>query len=167
MTPISNDSAVVTAEHKLDHRLIFRATLALAKWRLAIAALVFGLLTDSLIYFFVLIEEQEILWQTSPLFIGIPLMGIGGQLLRLHAVSRKYASSLPPSQRVVRYAFRYALIAWSEHFKALEKTGYFLLFHNRYDVSVIPKSAFEPHGIPTFRKILRSKLGDRAQVAHN
>ena len=180
MTPISIDGAVVTAEYELDHRLIFRANLALAKWRLTIAVLILSLLVGSLIYFFVLIEEQEILWQTSPLFIGIPLLGIGGQLLRLHAVSRKYVSSLLPSQRVVRYAFRaeadgyevllgesYSLIGWSDHLKVLEKPGYFLLFHNRYDINIIPKSAFEPHGISTFRKILRSKLGDRAHIGHN
>jgi hypothetical protein len=179
MTPISNDGAVVTAEHEVDHRLIFRAHLALAKWRLAAAVLVMGLLIASLIYFFVLIGEQKILWQTSPLFIGFPLLGIGGQMLRLHATSRKYVASLLPSQRVVRYAFRaeasayevlfgesYGLITWADHLKALEQSDYFLLVLNRQNITVIPKSAFEQHGISVFRNILKSKLGERAHVAN-
>ncbi len=174
------DGTVVTAEYELRHQLIFRAYLTLAKWRLVLAAFVIALLIGSLIYFFVLLGEQEILLQTSPLFIGAPLLGIGGQLLRLHASARKSVSSLLPSQRVVRYAFRadaeayevffgdsYGLISWSDHLKAWEKSGFFLLFLTGQDVSVIPKSAFEPHGIFVFRSILKSKLGDRARVRNN
>ena len=174
------DSSIVTSEYELDHHLMFRAYLALAKWRLVVAVLVISLLIGGLIYFFVLIGEQKILWQTSPLFIGVPLVGVAGQLLRLHAASRKYVSSLLPSQRVIRYVFRaeadsyevyfgesYSLVAWSDQLKALEKSGYFMLFHNRYDFGVIPKSTFEPHGLPVFRQIIRSKMGDRAHVEPN
>ena len=177
MTSTTIDSSIVTAEYELDHSLMFRASLALAKWRLVVAVLIMSLLIGSLIYFFVLIGEQQILWQTSPLFIGLPIMGVAGQLLRLHAASRKYVSSLPPSQRVIRYVFRveadsyevyfgesYSLVAWSDQLKALEKSGYFMLFHNRYDFGIIPKSAFEPYGLPIFRQIIRSKMGDRAHV---
>ena len=180
MTTISTHGSVVTAEYKVDHRLIFRAHLSLYKWRFGVAALITASMIGSLIYFFLLIGEQEILWQTSPLFIGVPLVGLFGQLLRLHATSRKYVSSLSPSQREVRYAFRadagayevlfgesYSLIAWADHLKALEKSGYFLLFHNRYDAAIIPKSAFEPNGISVFRRILKLQLGERAHVAHN
>ena len=180
MTTISTDSTVVTAEYEVNHRLIFRAHLSLYKWRFGIALLITASLIGSLIYFFLLIGEREILWQTSPLFIGVPLVGLFGQLLRLHATSRKYVSSLLPSQRGVRYAFRtdagayevlfgdsYSLIAWADHLKALEKSGYFLLFHNRYDASIIPKSAFEPNGISVFRRILKLQLGDRAHVEHS
>jgi len=180
MTAISPDGAVVTAEYELHHQLIFRAYLTLAKWRLALAALFTASLIAGLIFFFVLIGEQKILWQTSPLFIGIPLLGIGGQLLRLHATAKKYVSSLLPSQRVVRYAFRadagayevmfgesYGLISWSDHLKAMEKSDFFLLFLNAHDITVIPKSAFEPHGISGFRNILKSKLGDRAHVRNS
>lgn len=175
MTPTS-----IIAQYELDHRLMFRAYLALAKWRLAVAVLVMSLLIGSLIYFFLLIGEQQILLQTSPLFIGVPLMGVAGQLLRLHAASRKYVSSLLPSQRVIKYVFRaeadsyevyfgesYSLIAWSDQLKASEKSGYFMLFHNRYHFGLVPKSAFEPDGVSAFREILRSKMGDRAHVAHN
>ena len=180
MTSTSIDGSVVTAHYELDHRLMFRAYLALAKGRLAVAVLVISLLIGSLIYFFVLIGEQQILWQTSPLFIGLPIMGVAGQLLRLHAASRKYVSSLLPSQRLIKYAFlaeadsyevyfgeSYSLIPWSDQLKALEKSDYFMLFHNRYDFGVVPKSAFEPHGVAAFRQILRAKMGDRAYVAHN
>lgn len=85
-----------------------------------------------------------------------------------------------PSQRVVRYAFRadavayevffgdsYGLISWGDHLKASEKSDFFLLFHHGQDVTVIPKSAFEPHGIPVFRSILKSKLGNRAHVRNS
>lgn len=180
MTPTLNDSSVVSAQYELDHGLMFRAYLDLAKWRIAVAILVISLLIGSLIYFFVLIGEQEILWQTSPLFIGVPIIGVVGQLLRLHAASRKYVSSLLPSQRVIRYAFRagadsyevslgesYSSIAWSDQLKAMEKSGYFMLFHNRYEFGIVPKSAFEPHGVSAFRQILRAKMGGRAHVEHN
>jgi hypothetical protein len=180
MTPISPHDAIVTAEYEVHHQLIFRACLSLARWRLALAALFIALLLAGLIFFFMLIGEQKILWQTSPLFIGIPLLGIGGQILRLHATARKYVSSLLPSQRVVRYAFRadagayevlfgesYGLISWSDHLKAMEKPDFFLLFLNARDITVIPKSAFEPLGIPGFRNILKSKLGDRAHVRNS
>lgn len=70
MTPISIEGSVVTAQYELDHRLFFRASLMVARWRLAVALLVTTLLIGSLIYFFVLIGEQEILLKTSPLFIG-------------------------------------------------------------------------------------------------
>ena len=178
MTTFSTDGSVVTAEYEVDHRLIFRAHLSLYKWRFVVAVLITASAIASLIYFFLLIGEQDILWQTSPLFIGVPLVGLFGQLLRLHATSRKYVSSL--SQRQVRYAFRadagayevlfgesYSLIAWADHLKALEKSGYFLLFHSRCDAAIIPKSAFEPNGISVFRRILKLQLGDRAHVANN
>ena len=180
MTTTSTDSAIVTAEYEVNHRLIFRAHLSLYKWRFGIALLITASMIASLIYFFLLIGEREILWQTSPLFIGVPLVGLFGQLLRLHATSRKYVSSLPLSQRDVRYAFRadagayevqfgesYSLMAWADHLKVLEKSAYFLLFHNRYNASIIPKSAFEPNGISVFRRILKLHLGDRAHVGHN
>lgn len=180
MTSTTIDSSIVTAEYELDHRLMFRASLALAKWRLVVAVLMMSLLIGSLVYFFVLIGEQQILWQTSPLFIGLPIMGVAGQLLRLHAASRKYVSSLLPSQRVIRYVFRseadsyevhfgesYSFVAWSDQLKAMEKSGYFMLFHNRYDFGIVPKSAFEPQEVSAFRQILRAKMGDRAHLEHN
>jgi hypothetical protein len=177
MKLFSVDDATVIATFDLDQRVLFRAGLDLAKRRLIIALLFVAMLIAGLIYLFLLIGEQNILWQTSPLFIGLPLVAWGGQILRLYATTRKYVLSLAPSKRTIQYMFlsntdgyeiisgeSSAHIAWADMLKVTERRSYFLLHLNRFEVNVIPKSAFEPAGLPIFRAILKSKLGQRAEL---
>ncbi|HEX3142604.1 MAG TPA: hypothetical protein VHQ64_01445, partial [Pyrinomonadaceae bacterium] len=71
---------------------LFRASVGLAQFRILLGLSFSLTLIGGLVTFFLAIDEKQILLQTSPLFIGIPLLAVGGQLLRLHAASRKYVS---------------------------------------------------------------------------
>src|SRR5438552_18782752 len=84
---------------------LFRASLDLAKARLLLGLGFSLMLVAGLIIIFLTIDEKVILVQTSPLFIGLPLVAVGGQLLRMHATCRKYVSSLSPPQRLMCYVF--------------------------------------------------------------
>lgn len=175
---LTEDTTVI-AEFDLDHRILFRAGVDLAKRRLVVALLLIAVLIGGLIYFFTLIGEQRVLWQTSPLFIALPLVAVGGQILRLRAATKKYVSSLAPSKRTIQYMFQsntdgYDIIsgessghiAWADMLKVTERPSYFLLHLNRFEVNVIPTSAFAPAEVRSFRAIVRSKLGERAELAN-
>ena len=173
----ANDDAMVLVDFELNRRDFFRASLELAKWRFLIGIVVVLVLSSALVYFFVLIDEQKILLQTSPLFIGVPLVTLGGHVLRLHATARKYVGSLTPSQRQLTYMFRsdsdgYDSAAgessshtvWKDVMSIVEKPEYFLLYQNRFEIGVLPKRGFAAEELPVFRGIVRSKLGEKAKV---
>ena len=177
MTPQDHSSVVVNFE--IDHRDLFRASLELAKWRFLLGIIVVAVLSCGVIYFFLLIGERDILLETSPLFIGLPLVALGGQILRLHASARKYVAALPESQRQVQLRLDsrsdgYDLIrgessshiAWKDVLSISEKPSYFLIHHNRFEAWPLPKKPFRPSDIPTFRNIIQSRLGVRAQVSN-
>jgi hypothetical protein len=177
MTPQDHSSVVVSFE--IDHRDLFRAQLQLAKWRFLVGIIVFVVLSCGVIYFFLLIGERDILLETSPLFIGMPLVALGGQILRMHASARKYVAALPESQRQAQLRFNsgsdgYDLIrgessshiAWKDVLSISEKPSYFLIHQNRYEAGILPKRAFRPSDLPTFRNIIQSRLGVRAQVSN-
>src|SRR6266576_2385982 len=100
MTP--EDDATVLVNFEIDRSDLFRVNMELAKWRFLVGVILIAVLACSVVYFFFLIGEREILLQTSPLFIGVPLIVWGGQILRLHATARKYVSALSESQRHVK-----------------------------------------------------------------
>lgn len=165
-------------QYTIDARDLFRVALAQAKFRILLG-LGFALtLISGLVAFFLTIDEGQVLLQTSPLFIGIPLLAVGGQVLRLHATSRKYVSNLSPSQRQTRFLFldnadgidiafgeSTSRISWSDVQKITEKQTNFLVFLNKYDVFVIPKIAVHDlDELQTLRTILAIKLGSRAQL---
>ncbi len=177
MTPQDHSSVVVNFE--IDHRDLFRAHLELAKWRFLLGIIVIAVLSCGVIYFFLQIGEREILWETSPLFIDLPLVALGGQILRLHASARKYVAALPESQRQAQLRFDsrsdgYDLtrgassshVAWKDILSISEKPSYFLIRQNRFEAGILPKRAFRPSDIPTFRNIVQSRLGVRAQVSN-
>jgi hypothetical protein len=129
-------------------------------------------------YFFIIIGEQTILLKTSPLFIGLPLVALGGQVLRLHATSRKYVAALSTSQRQHQYMFQsssdgydsasggsFGHTVWKDVMQVVEKPGYFLIYLNRFEAGILPKRGFQPADIPVFCDIVRSKLGGRAKVS--
>ena len=168
----------IRVEYTVNASDLFRASLGLAKFRILLG-LGFSLtLIGGLVMFFLMIDEKEILLQTSPLFIGMPLLAVGGQVLRIHAVSRKCVSSLSPLQRQYRFVFSdiadgidvasgdsTAHISWNDIQKITEKQSNFLVFLNKYDVRLIPKVALDdPSQLEILRTILKAKLGARAEL---
>ncbi len=162
----------------LERRDLFPASLQMVRRRLLIGIGILAFFTAGLIYFFVLIDELGILLQLSPLFIGLPIMGVAGQVLRVHATCRKYFSSLSESQRRISYMFTskgdgydlhhgdsFSHIAWSDVSRVVEQSLFFLIYFNHYDAYIVPKRGFQQDSdIPRFRIIVRSKLGNKAML---
>src|SRR4030088_950002 len=93
-----NDDDIVRVNFEVNSRDFFRANMDLFRWRFVLGLVVVLGLTIPLVYLFIVIGEQRVLLQTSPLFIGMPLIVLGGPILRMHATARKYVAALPPSQ---------------------------------------------------------------------
>ncbi len=123
-----------------------------AKIQLIIGLAVILLLFGAIAYFFVLIGEQKILLQLVPLFLGLPLVALVGQLLRVHASYRKYIKKLSIEERQVHYIFKedgdgfdmvrgasFAHFAWSDIRRIIERPGYFNFTLNDYQSVIIPK----------------------------
>ena len=157
---------------------IFWVNLESVKYRLAIGIAIFFLVTGTLIWFFTLIGEQGILLELSPLFIGFPAIAVAGQVLRLHAICRRFMKSLPESQREVQYLFQenaegydvirggsFSHIVWQDLLMVVEKREYFLILINDFDRRILPKRGFHKQSdIPRLREVMRSKLGPRARL---
>src|SRR5438132_7595596 len=174
----TNPATSVQIDFMVNVGDLFRASLDLAKARLLLGLGFSITLVAGLIIIFLIIDEKVILVQTSPLFIGLPLVAVGGQLLRMHATCRKYVSSLSPSQRRMRYLFyedaeaydvasgdSVGHISWNDVLKVVERRKHFLIFLNKFDVSWIPKKAIQPaEQAALLRKLLVAKLGVRAKL---
>ncbi len=171
-------ATTIHVDYQINRRDLFRANLDLDKWRLVIGLIVSAIPVVAATYFFMLIDETKILLQLSPLFIGAPFVAVGGQVLRLHATCRKFVSDLPESQRRIQYLFQpetdgfdltygesFGHVAWKDVLKATEKPGYFVLYQNRFQATIIPKEGFHLKAeVPTLRSVLRAKLGQRAEL---
>lgn len=176
MSMKENDA--IDVDFLIEARDLFRASIDMAKYRLLLGLGISLAFVTGLIMFFVVINEKVILIQTSPLFIGLPLVAIGGQVLRIHAKCRKYISSLSSSQKRMRYHFSVnaenyevasgesrSCISWSDVLKIAERTRYFLIFLNKFDVQLIPKKAIQPaEQAVRLRGIFIAKLGARAKL---
>lgn len=159
----------------LERGDLFTASLQILKHRLMIGIGIVVLAVAGLIYFFAIIDELGMLLQLSPLFIGFPILGIGGQLLRVHATCRRYFSSLSESQRQISYMFSsgadgydlhhgdsFSHIAWTDVSKVVERSMFFLIYRNPYAIHLVPKRGFqEDSDILRFKSIVRSKLGNK------
>lgn len=173
-----NNATTIHVDFEVNRRDLFRVNLDLAKWRIMIGLVVAAIPIVGLSYFFILIDEGKILLQLSPLFIGMPLVAVGGQVLRLHAACRKFVSGLPDSQRRIHYLFQaetdgydltygdsFSHVAWSDVLRVVEKPDYFVLYLNRFEATLVPKQGFHlPVDIPVLRNILSAKLGARAKL---
>lgn len=174
----NEDAPIIHVDFTIARRDLFLASLKLARFRILIGVGVVLILTLGMIWFFTMIDEQRILLEISPLFIGLPLVGIVGQVLRIHADCRKYVRGLPASQRRVQYMFQANAdgydttwggssghVLWQDLLKVVEHSNYFLIYLNRYDIKILPKRGFHQQSdIPTFRSILQSKLGNNARL---
>jgi hypothetical protein len=172
------DVTTIYVDYEINRRDLFRMNLDLAKWRLFVGVLIAAIPIAGLSYFFLLIDEGEILLELSPLLIGAPLLAVGGQVLRLHAGCRKFVSQLPESHRRSQYLFQtemdgfdrtcgesFAHVSWNDVLKAIEKPAYFVIQLNTIEARLVPKQGFHvPADIPMLRSILRAKLGARAKL---
>ena len=173
------DESLVHIDFSLERRDLFQASLQMGRRRLLVGIGIVSVFTAGLIYFFASIDELGILLQTSPLFIGLPIMGVVGQLLRIHATCRKYFTSLSEAQRRIHYMFTsnadgydvqhgnsFSHIAWSDVSRAVELPLYFIIYFNPYDACMIPKKGFhQDSDIPRFKSLVRSKLSNKAKLS--
>lgn len=156
----------------------FRYYLDTIKIKPVVAVIIYALVAAALISFFTFIDEQEMLLKTSPLFLAFPALAIVGQLLRAHASTRKYIASLSEAERILNLSFRndgsgydvvrgdnFSHVAWSSVRSVVEKPRYFEFRFNKYESYIIPKRFFgSASEEESLRKILRSQLGDRANL---
>lgn len=156
----------------------FHAYLDTVKTKLIAACLVVVALILFFIYFFTLIGEQKILLQLSPLFIGLPIVGIVGQLLRIHASYRKYLQDLSESEKSVHYIFRepsdgfdivsgknFSHVAWDSVRSMIERPRYFRFVLGGPETLFIPKTFLKNNAEQELmREIISSGIGSKARL---
>jgi hypothetical protein len=172
----TTDAESVVVDFKIDRNDLFRAHLEVAKWRLIIGGVVTLVLALGAGYICLLVDEQD-LWRAAPFFAAMPLVALAAQVLRLRAITGKYVSGLTEGQQKLHYVFpatgdgynvtfgeSFSHTAWNDIKKIVENSRFFLIYRNRFEIGLLPKSAFESGDIPTFRRILRSALAERAKL---
>jgi hypothetical protein len=145
-------TAPIQVDTTIELKDYFHAYFDAAKTKLIIACLIVAALIAGFTYFFILIGEQKILLQLSPLFFGMPIVAIVGRFLRVHASYRKYIRDLPDSQKNIHYIFHeagdgfdivrgksFSHVAWETVQKVIERPRYFQFVLNEYDSIIIPK----------------------------
>ena len=169
---------MIHIDQQLTARDLFRVSLELSKVRLLIGGAIVMLVIGATVWFFRLIGEGFFLLELSPLFIGFPLLGLGGQVLRLHATCRKYFRKLPESHRRIQYHFQedsdgydviygdnFSHCVWKDVSRVIEKRDYFIFSKNELENWMILKKGFhQPADITLFRQIVSQKLGSRAKL---
>ena len=135
-------------------------------------------LISGLMLLFLIIDEKAILMETSPLFIGLPLVAVGGQILRLHAACRKYVAGLTESQRRMQYAFyehgdgydvtsgeSFSHVSWKDVLRLVERPRSLQIHLSKYDIRIIPKRGFhQGQDIGVLRSLLLASLGTKAHL---
>lgn len=169
---------IVQVEVTIEPNDYFHAYFDAAKTKLIIACLIVAGVIAAFTYFFILIGEQKILWQLSPLLFGFPIVAIVGQFLRVHASYRKYVRNLSASEKSVRYTFHengdgfdivrgknFGHVAWESVRRIIERPRYFNFVMNKYESIIIPKR-FLLHGSDEdfLKKIIVSHVGNNAKL---
>ena len=175
---LERKNRVLQVDVTIELKDYFRLYFDVAKTKLIIACLIVASVIAGFTYFFVLIGEQKILWQLSPLFFGMPIVAIAGQFLRVHASYRKYIRDLSDSERNIHYIFHengdgfdivcgksFSHVAWENVRKVIERPQYFHFVLNKYDSMIIPKR-FLFHGSDeaVMKEIMVSKVGEKAKI---
>lgn len=168
---------IIQIDTTIELKDYFHAFFDTAKTKLIIACLIVAALIGGFVYFFILIGEQKILWQLSPLFFGLPIMAIVGQFLRVHASYRKYIRDLPDSQRNIHYIFHeagdgfdivrgknFSHIAWENVQKVIERPRYFHFVLNQYQSIIIPKRFLPGSDEQVLRAVLVSNVGPKVKL---
>jgi len=169
---------ILQVDATIELKDYFHAYFDAAKTKLIIACLIVALVIAAFTYFFILIGEQKILWQLSPLFFGLPIVAIAGQFLRVHASYRKYPRDLSDSEKNIHYIFHengdgfdivrgksFGHVAWESVRKVIERPRYFHFVLNKYESIIIPKR-FLLHGSDeeVMKEIIVSKVGHKAKL---
>lgn len=169
---------ILQIDTTIDLKDYFHVYFEAVKTRLLIACLIVALLVAGFSYFFILIGEQKILLQLSPLFFGLPIVGIVGQFLRVHASYRKYIRDLSESEKQIHYRFpengdgfdivngnNFSHVAWENVRKVVERPRYFSFAMNKYDSIIIPKRFFPNSADEELMKgIIVSHIGNKAKL---
>ena len=169
---------ILQVDATIELKDYFQAYFDAAKTKLIIACLIVALVIAAFTYFFILIDEQKILWQLSPLFFGLPIVAIAGQFLRVHASCRKYLRDLSDSEKNIHYIFHengdgfdivrgknFGHVAWENVRKVIERPRYFHFVLNKYESIIIPKR-FLLHGSDeeVMKEIIVSQVGHKAKL---
>lgn len=139
-TEVMNESKsrIVHVDATIELKDYFHAFVDAAKTKLIIACLIVAIVIAAFTYFFILIDEQKILWELAPLFFGLPIVAIVGQFLRIHAEYRKYLADLSEAEKNVHFIFQekgdgfdivrgknFGHIAWESVRGVVERPRYF------------------------------------------
>ena len=175
---VDRKDRIVLVDATIELGDYFHAHFDAAKTKLIIGCLLVALVIVAFTYFFILIGEQTILWQLSPLFVGLPIVAIAGQFLRIHASYRKYLGNLSESEKNIHYMFHengdgfdivrgknFSHIAWESVRKVIERPRYFRFLLANPESLIIPKK-FLRHGSDekVMREILAFHLGSNAKL---
>lgn len=174
---IETQTRVLQVDATIELKDYFHAYFDQAKAKLIIACLIVASVVAGFTYFFILIGEQKILGQLSPLFFGLPIVAVVGQFLRVHASYRKYIKDLSDSERNIHYLFRddgdgfdilcgksFSHIAWENVAKVIERPRYFRFDLNKYDSIIIPKRFLHGSDEEMMKAILVSQAGPKAKL---
>lgn len=169
---------ILQVDTTIELKDYFHVYVEAAKTKLIIACLIVAAVIAGFTYFFILIGEQKILWQLSPLFFGLPIVAIVGQFLRVHASYRKYIRDLSDSERNIHYIFRengdgfdivrgksFGHVAWDDVQKVVERPQYFHFIFNKYESTIIPKRFLSAGSdLKVMREILVSRAGHKTKL---
>lgn len=169
---------IIHVDVRLELKDYFHAYFDLAKTKLIIAVLILTAVIAAFTYFFILIGEQKILWQISPLFFGLPAIAIAGQFLRFHASYRKYLRELSDSEKNIHYIFQenadgfdivrgknFGHVAWDSVREVKERPRYFQFVMNKYESIIISKRFFTHRtDEDLMRQIIVSQVGNRSKL---
>jgi hypothetical protein len=175
---IETNDRILQVDATLDLKDYFHVYFDGAKTKLIIACLIVAAMIGAFTYFFILIGEQAILLQLSPLFFGLPIVAIVGQFLRIHASYRKYLKDLSDSEKQIHYIFHengdgfdvvygksFSHVAWDSVRRVVERPRYFRFVLNKYESMVIPKR-FLLHASDQelMKEIIVSHVGQNAKL---
>ena len=175
--PESKDR-IVHVDTTIELNDYFHAYFDIAKTKLIIACLIVATVIAAFTYFFILIGEQKILWQLSPLFFGLPIVAIAGQFLRFHASYRKYLRDLSDSEKNIHYIFQengdgfdivrgknFGHVSWDSVRKVKERPRYYQFVLNKYESLIIPKRFFlNGSDEALIKQIIVSQVRNRAKL---
>ena len=149
------------------------------KARLLIGIGIMLLVGAAVIYFFVSIEKEDMLFEMLTMTSGIIAVVIVGRLAQVYFECRKYFAKLKNNERHIHYQFQvdgcdvlrgknFGHIAWESIVKAQEKPLYFQLCFDNLSGCVIPKRCLESGAkIQGLRALLSSQLGERAKLMND
>jgi hypothetical protein len=171
-------SKTVYVDFSIETRDLFRANLSLARVRLTLGLAFSICLISAMVLLFLVIDEKTILLETSPLFIALPLVAVGGQILRLHAACRKYVAGLAEPQRRLQYTFyehgdgydvtsgeSFSHVSWKDVLRIVEQPHSLQIYLSKYDIRIIPKRGFhQARDIEVLRGMFLSSISTRARL---